>query len=43
MSGIEYDPSGISKSSFHAEADILYLLFFYDLYFSMCIVNAKTS
>ena len=41
MSGVEYDPSGISNSSFNVEADILYLLFLYDLYFSMCIVNNK--
>ena len=36
MSGIEYDPSGNSNSSFHVGAEILNLLFLYGfLYFSM--------
>ena len=32
MSGIEYDPSGNSNSSFYVEADILNLLFIYDFF-----------
>ena len=32
MSDIEYDPSGSSNSSLHVGADILNLLFLYELF-----------